>query len=76
MKRLVMVTMLVGCGDDGGGGGTADAFVMPGPEYNLVCLNNTVATVPNPIGFGGTLVDVTTSAMRAPIPAARPVDFA
>jgi hypothetical protein len=68
MKRVLLVVMLVGCGDDGGGG-TADAFVMPGPEYNLVCLNNTVSTVPNPIVFGGTVVDHTTLAF-APIAAA------
>ena len=70
MKRVLMVVMLVGCGDDGGGGGTADAFVMPGPEYNLVCLNNTVPSAPNPLMFGGTLHDITVTSPRPPIPAA------
>lgn len=69
MKRVLMVVMLVGCGDDGGGGGTADAFVMPGPEYNLACLGNMVTTVPNPISFGGLLLDHTALTF-SPIPAA------
>ncbi len=67
MKRVMLVAMLVGCGDDGGGG-TADAFIPQGPDYDLSCLGEFPTTVPNPLTSLGTLVDMTAVANPQPVP--------
>jgi len=67
MKRAALVVvMLVGCGDDGGGS-QVDSNFNPGPDYDLSCLNVMPTAVPAVITEKGVLYDFTMS-MIMPIP--------
>ncbi len=67
MQRIAaLMVLLVGCGGDDSSA-KPDAYVNPGPDYDLSCLNNMITTVPTTLTLENTLFDATTATI-APIP--------